>query len=612
MILLFAFVSFLAVATSLGVEYGSVHHRDHVLRRQAEGQADNDTEPLVPSYNISIPIDHFTDAGLGMYDNRYFINDTYYQPGGPVFFYDKGESGISPTEAAEALAETNGTTAVMALARQYNGFVILWEHRYYGLSLPFPMVRSNATLTNAAPLPKYEPQGAPESWQYLTIDQALEDVVYFANNLETGQYQNENMDLLSPKRTPWIWVGGSYSGDRGAWLRQRNPEIIHATWSSSPPTQAMFNGHTFFDGVLRSLPSNCSTDSQAMIAYIDSVLSGEQGEEELLKLQRLAYVDSWLPVNLTYFSQVYNISKAQEAITPAGVATILEQPFITLYQSFGFDYTTRIFCDALESYAPGAAGQYQFDDYVNILTNPGTSQPSPPGFLAQYNGNLSLGMEAMMYATRVFEAYITTLNLDLQDDTPYWAPNAWADATAWQYQAATQFGWYQGSDPENVTIVSRYRNVSHVQQVTQEFDFDNATLAQLPDRPRVAEINKYGGWNINPSNTMFTDGEFDPWRAGTVYSLESQIGAPGNVPTTEIPACGQSSKNGTRYGAIYPGQAHQPDLFEAWYLPQVNASDSPLRIGLDLFTKALDVWLPCFGQDEDKDTDRRRWKTFDA
>ncbi len=32
-----------------------------------------------------MPIDHFGDAGAGTFKNRYWINATYYEPGGPVF-----------------------------------------------------------------------------------------------------------------------------------------------------------------------------------------------------------------------------------------------------------------------------------------------------------------------------------------------------------------------------------------------------------------------------------------------------------------------------------------------------------------------------------------------
>ena len=43
---------------------------------------------------IDIPLDHFTTDNR-TFKNRFFVNDTYYKPGGPVFFYDNGEQGAS-------------------------------------------------------------------------------------------------------------------------------------------------------------------------------------------------------------------------------------------------------------------------------------------------------------------------------------------------------------------------------------------------------------------------------------------------------------------------------------------------------------------------------------
>lgn len=64
----------------------------------------------------------------------------------------------------------------------------------------------------------------------------------------------------------------------------------------------MFDGNTYFNGVLRSLPPNCSTDVRAMIPYIDTVISGKQVEEELLKRLRLNYVVG-LATNLTNYHE---------------------------------------------------------------------------------------------------------------------------------------------------------------------------------------------------------------------------------------------------------------------------------------------------------------------
>ena len=77
-------------------------------------------------------------------------------------------------------------------AQQQNGSTIVLEHRFYGLSNPKPNL-------------------SVESLQYHTIQQAIDDLVYFANNVHLPM---PNGDHLSPANAPWILIGGSYSGTR--------------------------------------------------------------------------------------------------------------------------------------------------------------------------------------------------------------------------------------------------------------------------------------------------------------------------------------------------------------------------------------------------------------
>ncbi|KAI0741366.1 hypothetical protein C8Q80DRAFT_1123297 [Daedaleopsis nitida] len=94
---------------------------------------------------FEMPLDHFGGT-TGTFKNRYWVNDTYHKPGGPVF----------------------------------RVFAILWEHRFYGDSMPFTVNTVNA----------------------------------------------------SDGRAPCIWLGGSYPGVRGGLLRVRKPETIFAVWAS--------------------------------------------------------------------------------------------------------------------------------------------------------------------------------------------------------------------------------------------------------------------------------------------------------------------------------------------------------------------------------------------
>ena len=124
----------------------------------------------------------------------------------------------------------------MALARKYGGLAIAWENRFYGQSLPFELDDE----TGIAP-------AGFEAYKYLTNEQALEDVVYFAQHFEPlAPSLREYHKRLHPSQTPWIFIGGSYPGVRAAMSRIRNPEIWFAGWASSAPVQAQVDMSVYF------------------------------------------------------------------------------------------------------------------------------------------------------------------------------------------------------------------------------------------------------------------------------------------------------------------------------------------------------------------------------
>jgi hypothetical protein len=85
-----------------------------------------------------LPIDHF-NSNAGTFKNRWWFNDEHYQPGGPVILMDPGESDAQPFSLF--LPDNPQIQfAPMLLAQKYNGIVIVWEHRYFGQSVPFVQV----------------------------------------------------------------------------------------------------------------------------------------------------------------------------------------------------------------------------------------------------------------------------------------------------------------------------------------------------------------------------------------------------------------------------------------------------------------------------------------
>ena len=168
---------------------------------------------------IEMPLDHFTAWDTRTFKTRYWINYSHYK-GGPVFFCDVGEAGVSYKTVAGLLNAPKGTVAVVELARKYQGIAVVWEHRFYGKSMPFKIDESTDM-----------PKAGYEAYKYLTNEQALEDAVYFATHFQPRRPKG---NLTSSSR-PWIWIGGSYAGVRAAMIRQRNPNVFFASWYKLAP-----------------------------------------------------------------------------------------------------------------------------------------------------------------------------------------------------------------------------------------------------------------------------------------------------------------------------------------------------------------------------------------
>jgi thymus-specific serine protease len=139
-------------------------------------------------------------------NQKYFLNDRYYKPGGPAFLELTGEWSLTSFGIESSLANE--------LAKRFNGMHIGLEHRYYGDG-------------TSIPVPDFENQNL----KWLNADQALADAANFI------KAQNANLD---PK-TKWIMVGGSYAGNLAAWMRPTYPELVFAAYPSSAPVNALID-----------------------------------------------------------------------------------------------------------------------------------------------------------------------------------------------------------------------------------------------------------------------------------------------------------------------------------------------------------------------------------
>lgn len=85
--------------------------------------------PSFPQFNFSQPLDHFTDTGV-TFNQRYWVSDRHYKPGGPVIVLDGGE-----TSGTGRLVYMD-TGIVDILTNATGGLGVVLEHRYYGASIP--------------------------------------------------------------------------------------------------------------------------------------------------------------------------------------------------------------------------------------------------------------------------------------------------------------------------------------------------------------------------------------------------------------------------------------------------------------------------------------------
>ncbi|KZV63333.1 peptidase S28 [Peniophora sp. CONT] len=501
---------------------------------------------------IEMPIDHFSNETTATFKNRYWVNATYYVPGGPVFLFDSGEQNAEPL-LPYYLQEYHGLSATMQFAKRFGGVAVLWEHRYYGASLPFP-VNHNTTA---------------DEWQYLTTEQALEDVVYFANHFTL----NTSDDGAStggapfhPSRTPWIWLGASYPGVRGALMRVRNPEVIYAVWASSAPVQAQIDMASYYEAAERSLTGNCSADWVAVTRYVDTTLAnGTADVQNEMKARLLSARASSPTQNISV-----SIQKAAAA-SNVDAAGVLMDP-LNFYQYYGFAASVLPFCDVLET-------------------------------RNETMGSFEGGLISAMPVEDVFEAFLTAIEqVDYDDITG--SPDDPVTDLSWMRQYCSEYGFYQRGDPSNpLSIETSFESLELFQAQCNE------TFPDLNGPPAVDHILKYGGWNMNPSNVLFTNGEFDPWRTMGLASIEPN--SPTRIPSPAIPPCNVPPANSSSFfGITHPDMVHASDL-RVLLEPDENHTDFktvgfyspisqvPFYTGVGLFGLALQAWLPCFNTSED-------------
>lgn len=198
-------------------------------------------------------LDHFNRADSRTFEQRYFVNTTFWKgadSNAPVFLCVGGEG---PPLDASVLVSSVHCNDMVELAPKHGALMLALEHRYYGPSTPFD------ELTN-------------ENLVWLNSEQALGDIASFVQMVD-GKYETTSANK-------WVTWGGSYPGMMAAMARLRFPHLIHASVSSSSPLQASVDMQGYNNVVAESLAAKSVGGSDACR---DVVKSGHVAIGELLK-----------------------------------------------------------------------------------------------------------------------------------------------------------------------------------------------------------------------------------------------------------------------------------------------------------------------------------------
>lgn len=198
--------------------------------------------------------DHF-NPGAGVFSQRWYVDTTYFDASqGQAVIYIGGEGPLGGTP----------TGSVAAFAKSTGAVIVALEHRWYGGSVPPLDITSTDSLRT------------------LSVTQAIADLAAFLPWVDA--------ELSGGKPAPgaglaftWLAVGGSYPGALSSWFREKHPELVAASWSSSGVVQAVYNFTRFDEIVGEALGGECADAVRAVTAAFDAAWDEPSTRPALMK-----------------------------------------------------------------------------------------------------------------------------------------------------------------------------------------------------------------------------------------------------------------------------------------------------------------------------------------
>ncbi|KAI0735846.1 peptidase S28 [Earliella scabrosa] len=444
-----------------------------------------------PQYTFTQPLDHFSDTGH-TFEQRYWVSDRHYKPGGPVIVFETGES--SGTSRIPIL----DTGIINILANATNGLGVILEHRYYGRSVPV----QNFTT---------------DSLRWLNNEQAAADSANFIANVK---FPNITADLTAPG-TPWIYYGdvtawlvralvaclvplgsirvtagrssdmfcgtdhmwsGSYGGARAAHMRVLYPDLVYGAISSSGVTHATVVDWRYFDIIRQYAPQDCMAQVVKAIDEVDRLLERSNKTRNAVKalfgLSGLSYDPDFASL-LSGPLGGWQSTNWDPAISGTGFAR---------------------FCAALGK-----------PDRATVKTFQGITVSNATFSYAKYINSTYSNSCPIEEQNQCFGS-ITDPDFYAQTDLS----QTWR---LWNFQVCTQWGFLMTPPPNPLRprIISKLMTKEYA-ALTCKLAFAPGEHFTVPKWPDVQSVNKLGGYNIAADRLAIIDGEADPWRGDCPHS----------------------------------------------------------------------------------------------
>ncbi|KAL1302453.1 hypothetical protein AAFC00_002845 [Neodothiora populina] len=430
---------------------------------------------LYPTYNLSVPVDHFyNDSTYEPHTNatfplRYWFDASHYQPGGPVIVLQGGETDGS----GRLVYLQKGLLAQMA--KVTNGIGVVLEHRYYGESWP----TSDLSTKNL---------------RFLTTAQALADEAYFAKNIVFPGL--ENLTLTSDTNA-YIGYGGSYAGAFNAFLRVQYPDVFWGTISSSGVTKAIWDYWQYFTPIAENAPPTCVAAQKTLTHIVDNILIGKNSSQLTYQLKKTFGME-----NVTYDDDFAAIlSEALGYWQSRNWDPAVNSP--DFYEYCGNISTTSVLYPDTTTLRTNVsslitAGQYTAsDNLINQMLN-----------LVGYINLTQVAPCAQQGATQnqCFSTHNSTFYA--QDDIS----QTWR---SWPYQYCTEWGFLQtgsGVPADQLPLVSRTLDLEYESLICRE-------AFNISKPANIEVVNKYGGYDVSYPRLAFVDGSADPWRPATPHAF---------------------------------------------------------------------------------------------